>query len=121
MDTFEPIRVDPDPGQPVESAKGGPPQTLLGVSTARDRMDPADAAPAIAQTLLLLSAIENRTDAAVSGAAEVLGDPVAATADPLDGPPGSQPIAADGDGCAAAMLAVVVALAAAGTAAAFVR
>jgi hypothetical protein len=121
VDPFEPIRVDPDPGEPGNPGRDRPHPVAAEFGTARDRMDPADAAPAIAQTMLLLGAIENRTDAAVAGAAEVLGDPVASTADPLDGPPGSEPVIADGDGCAAAVLAVVSKLAAAGTAAAFVR
>jgi hypothetical protein len=120
MDPFEPIRVDlPEPDRP----QGRPPQPAgpePGVPHAR--RDPADASFGIAHTLLVLNAIDQRTDAAVSGAAEVAGSP-GPVDDPFDAPAGDgAPAAADGDGCAAGALALLLALtAAAGTAAAFIR
>jgi hypothetical protein len=120
MDPFEPIRVDPDPERTPERQ---PQPTGPGPGTSRERMEPADMGLGAAQTIILLNAIDQRSDAAVAGAAEVAGHPPAVDADPFDEPTGDAVSAADsGDGCAAGVFAVLLALtAAAGTAAAFVR
>jgi hypothetical protein len=120
MDTFEPIRVDPpEPDRP----QGRPPQPLAPEPGGpHSRPDLADASLGAAQTLLVLNAIDQRTDAAVAGAAEVAGGP-GPVDDPFDEPAaGADSAPEGGDGCGPAALAVLLALtAAAGTAAAFVR
>lgn len=139
MDPFEPIEVDP-PSEPAppepqgEHSRNGP----LGDrdETLRTRMDPADAALGIANTMLLLNVLDQRTDAAMAGAAEVAGTSTAAGAagdvitpvelidDPLDDPGAYDTAAvADGsDGCAGGSFAILLMLtAAAGTAMALVR
>lgn len=131
MDPFEPIRVDPDPSPPADTARERPAlRAATDPSTDRPRMDVSDSAPAVAQTVLLLGAIENRTDAAMSGVAEVTGvaghgDPIAVTPDPLDDYgdyPDSDAPAVGGDGCLGGAFALLLVLTtAAGTAVAFSR
>lgn len=127
MDPFEPIRVDPDPGPSPDTARERPRRSAPDPGTDRTRMDVADAAPAVAQTMLLLGAIENRTDAAMAGVAEATGtgDPIPVVGDPLDDADYSAGAAAPtdgGDGCVGGAFALLLVLtAAAGTAVALVR
>ncbi len=135
MDPFEPIHVDPPSESPPEpqgeDSRNGP----LGDrdEAVRTRMDPADAALGIANTMLLLNVLDQRTDAAVAGAAEAAGTsaaagdvitPVELIDDPLDDPGAYDTAAvADGsDGCAGGSFAILLMLtAAAGTAMALAR
>jgi hypothetical protein len=133
MDPFEPIRVDQDARPAPYTERERPPQSAAtALGTDRPRMDVADAAPAVAQTMLVLAAIEGRSDAAMAGAAEVTGaampsgEPIAVVADPPDGypgyPEGSGSAADGGDGCLGGAFALLFVLTtAAGTAVALVR
>lgn len=130
MDPFTPIQVDPDPDDQSEPRDGKPPGPAA-IPTGKP--DAADAGLGLAQNLYILGVIENQTDAAVSGAAEVTGvagDPIVTPADafdgpdPLDGPdaPDVDPVQPGGDGCLGASFALLLTLTlAAGTALALAR
>jgi hypothetical protein len=124
--------VDPDPGPSPDTARDRLAQPLASdPGTDRPRVDVADAAPAVAHTMLLLGAIENRSDAAMAGAAEVTGAaatdaPIPVVSDPLDDyadyPAGDGSPTDVGAGCLGGAFALLLVLtAAAGTAVALVR